>query len=49
MDARVASSSAGGSFHIELNRAGGNLTGTLMIPDTGGWQTWTTVSRSVLT
>ena len=47
LDARVASLGAGGSFHIELNRAGGNLTGTLTIPDTGGWQTWTTVSRSV--
>ena len=34
-------------FHIELNRAGGYPTGTLTIPDTGGWQTWTTMSTSV--
>ncbi len=45
IEARVASSGAGGRLHIELNRRG-SLTGTLTIPDTGGWQNWTTVSTS---
>ena len=44
-DARVAASGAGGTFHVEA--AGVNLTGTLSIPNTGGWQTWTTVSTMI--
>lgn len=43
-DVRVASLQAGGTFHIEVN--GVNQTGTLTVPDTGGWQAWTTVSKS---
>src|SRR3989304_1095648 len=39
---QVAASGAGGTFHIEFN--GVNKTGTITIPNTGGWQTWTTVS-----
>lgn len=38
---RVASLSAGGSFHIEFD--GVNKTGTISFPATGGWQSWTTV------
>ncbi len=45
LQARVASSGAGGTFHIEAN--GVNLTGTLTVPNTGAWQTWTTVSSNV--
>lgn len=45
MQARVASLGAGGRFHVEAN--GANVTGSLAIPDTGGWQNWTTVSASV--
>jgi probable HAF family extracellular repeat protein len=44
-DARVASPGAGGRFHLELN--GANLTGAMTVPNTGGWQAWTTVSRDV--
>jgi hypothetical protein len=44
LDVRVASDGAGGSFHIEVN--GVDVTGPLVIPDTGGWQSWTTVRRS---
>lgn len=44
-DARVAASGAGGTFHVEA--AGVNLTGPLSIPNTGGWQTWTTVSTTI--
>jgi hypothetical protein len=43
--ARVASPGAGGTFHVEMDDV--NKTGTLSIPDTGGWQTWTTISRAV--
>ena len=41
---RVAASGAGGRFHLEMN--GVNVTGSLAIPDTGGWQTWRTVSAT---
>jgi hypothetical protein len=41
---RVASSGGGGSFHLESN--GTNKTGPVSIPNTGGWQNWTTVTRT---
>jgi len=41
LDVRVASAGAGGTFHIEVN--GVNKTGPLTVPNTGGWQTWTTI------
>ncbi|PYR33347.1 MAG: hypothetical protein DMF93_25455 [Acidobacteria bacterium] len=44
IDVRVASSGAGGTFHIEVN--GVNKTGTLTVPNTGGWQTWQTVTKT---
>ena len=44
VDVRVASAGAGGSFHIEVN--GVDVTGPLVIPDTGSWQSWTTIRRS---
>ena len=43
LDVRVASKTAGGTFHIEAN--GVNVTGPMAVPTTGAWQTWTTVSR----
>jgi hypothetical protein len=45
LDARVASPSGGGTLHIALD--GVNKTGTLVVPATGGWQSWTTISRAV--
>ena len=45
MGVRVAATSSGGTFHIESGSA--NLTGPLTIPNTGGWQTWTTVTKNV--
>jgi hypothetical protein len=42
---RVASLGQGGTFHLEMN--GVNVSGTLTIPDTGGWQNWQTVSATV--
>jgi len=44
IEARVAASGAGGTFHIEAN--GVDKTGPMTIPNTGGWQTWTTISKS---
>ena len=41
---RVASPGLGGTCHLEVN--GIDVTGALAIPDTGGWQSWTTVSRA---
>jgi len=41
IDVRVASGGVGGSFHIEVN--GVDKTGRLTVPNTGGWQTWTTI------
>ena len=45
IDARVASQDTGGDFSIEFD--GQNLTGTIDVPVTGGWQNWTTVSADV--
>jgi endonuclease/exonuclease/phosphatase family metal-dependent hydrolase len=45
LEARVASNGQGGTFHVEFG--GADKTGALMIPDTGGWQAWTTVSQTV--
>jgi endonuclease/exonuclease/phosphatase family metal-dependent hydrolase len=43
--ARVASAGGGGTFHIDFN--GVDKTGAMRIPDTGGWQTYQTISTSV--
>jgi hypothetical protein len=47
LEARVAAAGAGGTFHIEVN--GVDRTGSLTIPDTGGWQSWTTLRRTGMT
>jgi hypothetical protein len=38
---RVASDGTGGTFHVEVN--GVNKTGPISVPNTGGWQSWTTL------
>ena len=43
--ARVSSLSTGGSFRFEVD--GQDRSGTIAVPATGGWQTWTTVSGTV--
>jgi hypothetical protein len=43
---RVASLSGGGRLSLDLN-AGATVLGTVDIPATGGWQSWTTVSHTV--
>jgi predicted amidohydrolase len=42
---RVASNGAGGRFHVESN--GVDRSGPLTVPDTGGWQTWTTITAPI--
>jgi hypothetical protein len=44
IDVRVAANGSGGTFHIEVN--GVDKTGPLTVPNTGGWQKWTTVTRT---
>jgi hypothetical protein len=44
IDVRVASPTAGGTFHLEANAV--NVTGSIAVPQTGGWQTWVTVGRT---
>lgn len=43
VSARVASSGAGGTFHIEVD--GVDVTGPLTIPNTGSYQKWTSISK----
>jgi hypothetical protein len=48
VEARVASDTTGGIFHLEFT--GGSMTastGTFIVPVTGGWQTWTTVTSTI--
>jgi endoglucanase len=43
---RVASSAGGGGLRLEID-AGATLLGSLDVPGTGGWQSWTTISHTV--
>ena len=43
---QVASSSSGGTFHIELN--GADVTGKVSFGATGGWQTWTVIDAGAI-
>jgi hypothetical protein len=45
LEARVASLSTGGTLHVEMD--GVNVSGTVTLPSTGGWQNWTSVTKSV--
>ncbi len=45
LSARVAGIGEGGRFHVEFN--GVDKTGSWTIPNTGGWDTWQTISRNV--
>src|SRR5262249_2368245 len=41
---RVSNPRAGGKLHVEVD--GVNVTGSLSVPNTGGWQTWRTITRA---
>lgn len=42
---RVAASGDGGRFHVESN--GVDRTGPMIVPNTGGWQTWATIAAPI--
>ena len=42
----AAPSAVSDAFHLS-NSSGSNLSGSVNIPETGGWQTWTTVTATV--
>jgi hypothetical protein len=44
IELRVASAGAGGTAHLEID--GSKVTGAIALPDTGGWNTWRTVTIS---
>ena len=44
LEARVASQATGGNFHLQFH--GVNTTGNIVVPVTGGWQNWTTISAT---
>lgn len=44
--ARVASNTTGGTIKLRLGSAGGTQIGTVNVGNTGGWQTWSTVTGS---
>jgi hypothetical protein len=46
-EARVASDTSGGIIEIRLDGPGGALVGTCSVSNTGGWQTWVTVTCGV--
>jgi len=43
---RLAAGDKGGTLHVE-DENGKNLTGAVTIKPTGGWQNWSTVTRSI--
>ena len=43
LNVRVASKGTGGKFHVEVD--GVNVSGSMTLPDTAGWQTWRTLSK----
>src|SRR5690606_4750628 len=45
LDLRVAANGTGGRLHVEFD--GVDKTGPLSIPNTGGWQSWTTINGPV--
>ncbi|MCC5822510.1 MAG: family 16 glycosylhydrolase [Phycisphaerales bacterium] len=45
LEARVASPHSGGSFRFEVD--GEDRTGPIPVPNTSGWQTWTTTSGEI--
>ena len=47
IDIRYASSGTGGTIHFAVD--GVNVSGAIALPDTGGWNTWTTTTKTGVT
>ena len=45
--ARVASATSGGTLEMRLDGPSGTVVGRCTVPNTGGWQAWTTVTCPV--
>lgn len=45
---RFATRTSGGTLEVRIDSPTGELLGTVDLPGTGNWQTWTTVSRTLL-
>src|SRR4029077_8560621 len=45
LQVRTASSGNGGNFHVEID--GVNKTGTMTNSDSGGWQTWRALTKTI--
>ena len=43
LELRLASASTGGTVRVEVD--GVDVTGTLVVPNTGGWQAWRTIRK----
>ena len=44
LNVRIANQGTGGKFHVEVD--GVNVSGSMALPNTGGWQTWQTVTKT---
>jgi carbohydrate binding protein with CBM6 domain/parallel beta helix pectate lyase-like protein len=44
LDVRVAQQASGGTFHVDVD--GVNKTGSIGVPNTGGWQAWRTITKT---
>jgi hypothetical protein len=44
LETRVANIGTGGKFHVEVD--GTDKTGPIVVPDTGGWQNWQTITTA---
>jgi len=47
IEARVSSNTSGGTIEVRLDGVSGTLIGTIMVPGTGSWNTWTNVSTTI--
>lgn len=47
IEIRAASETSGGTIEIRLDSATGELLGTCSVANTGGWQTWTSVTAKI--
>jgi len=47
LDVRIASATSGGTLNIVLDQSNGTSIGTISVPGTGGWQTWTTITLDI--
>ena len=47
LDIREASSGGGGTVHVTVD--GTDVSGAIVLPDSGGWDTWRTVTKSGIT